>query len=66
MIAAVLASIALVQLSMPMAPVAVVGVLVFLGTVVVLGTIGYRSSAHAQSFKSLWDKQHEVPGHEQP
>jgi hypothetical protein len=66
MIAAVLASIALVQLSMPMAPVAVVGVIVFLGTVVVLGTIGYRSSSHAQTFRSLWDKQHDVPGGELP
>jgi hypothetical protein len=66
MIAAVLASIALVQLSMPMTADAIVGVVVFLGTVVVLGAMGYRSSSQAQTFKSLWDKQHDHTSDKQP
>jgi len=66
MIAAVLASIALVQLSMPMTSVAMVGVAVFLGTVVVLGALGYRSSSQAPSFKPQWDREHDLAGGERP
>lgn len=46
-IAGVLAGILLVQLGMSMAPVAVVGVGVFVLTVVVLGVYGYRSAVMA-------------------
>jgi hypothetical protein len=46
-LAGVLAAILLVQLRMQMAPVAAVGVAVFLATVVVLGVYGYRSAVMA-------------------
>jgi hypothetical protein len=53
MIAAVLASIALVQLTMPMASVAAVGVVVFVATILVLWVVGYRSSSHALAVRTL-------------
>jgi hypothetical protein len=60
MIAAVLASIALVQLKMSMAPVAGVGVIVFLATIVVLWLIGYRSSSHAHAVKTMQEARAEI------
>jgi hypothetical protein len=60
MITAVLASIALVQLGMPMAPVAAVGVVVFLATILVLWLIGYRSSSHALAAKTRQEREQGV------
>jgi hypothetical protein len=65
MIAAVLASIALVQLSMPMEPVAAVGVVVFLATILVLWVIGYRSSSHALAVRTLQEGRRGVAGAEE-
>jgi hypothetical protein len=60
MIAAVLASIAMVQLSMPIALVAAMGVVVFLATIVVLWLIGYRSSSHALAAKTKQERERGV------
>jgi hypothetical protein len=60
MIAAVLASIALVQLKVSMAPVAGVGVVVFLATIVVLWVVGYRSSSHAHAVETMQEARAEV------
>ena len=64
MIAAVLASIALVQLMVSLAPVAGVGIVVFLATIVVLWQIGYRSSSHAHAVKTMQEAREIAASHE--
>jgi len=62
MVAAVLASIALVQLKMEMPPVAAVGVLVFLATVAVLGRYSYRATTMVDHNAALRKARAEVKG----
>lgn len=62
MVAAVLASIALVQLKMEMAPVAAVGVLVFLATVVILGRYSYRATTMVDHNAALRKARREANG----
>jgi hypothetical protein len=62
MLAAVLASIALVQLKMAVAPVAGVGVLVFIATVAILGRYSYRATIMVDHATALQEARRKAKG----
>ncbi len=62
MVAAVLVSIALLQLKMEMTPVALLGVVVFLATVAILGRYSYRATVMVDHATALQEARREANG----